>query len=302
MNCVVGKLKMMRKYESGQALVLILLSLSVVLTIILYVLSRSVTDISISTHQSDSVRAFSAAEAGVETALITGSGTANSVSIGDASYSVNIANAATSAFNFPVAMLSGDTTTLWFVSHKSDGSITCDSGFPDCFTGDAVKICWGKPGTSSSDTSTPAIEFSVYYESTPGDLSTVKIARAAYDPYSARTVSNYFGSGSSSECIIGGTGYAFQNTITLSGLGGIDFNNNGLLFARIRMLYNTSEAHPIGFSTSSPLPSQGLEIVSTGTSGTGSVQSNRRISVFQGWPEFPLSGLAVYSPAGVTKH
>ncbi len=291
----------MKKYESGQALVLILLSLSVVLTIILYVLSRSVTDISISTQQNDSVRAFSAAEAGIENALITGVGTGGDVTIGDATYSVEVLNSGSTTFNYPDSMLSGDTMTLWFVSHKSDGSLTCGSGYPACFTGNTVKVCWGKSGTSSSGTSTPALEVSVYYESIPGDLSSIKVVRSTYDPNASRISSNSFGSAVTSLCTIDGIGYAFQNTITLSELGGVSFNNNGLLFAKIKMLYNTDVAHPIGFSASEALPSQGLEVVSTGTSGAGSSQSNRKISVFQGWAEFPLSGFSLLVPAGITK-
>ena len=294
-------------YESGQALVLVLLSLSVVLTMVLFVLSRSVNDIANSTEQADSVRAFSAAEAGVENALITGVGTNGSVTIGNASYSVDVSSysAESTTFNYLAPMLSGDNMTLWFVSHKDDGSLTCDTSYPSCFKGNTLKVCWGTRDTSSSSNTTPAIEVSVYYEDTPGDTSTVKIARATYDPYTTRPVPNSFSAAAASLCQIDGVDYAFQNTITLSDIGGI--NNDGLLFAKIRMLYNTTQAHSIGVSVASSgytLPSQGLEIVSTGTSSTTggqTGQSNRRVNVFRGWPEFPLSGLAVVVPTGITK-
>lgn len=293
--------------ESGQALVLVLLSLSVVLTIVLFVLSRSVTDISNSTSQSDSVRAFSAAEAGIENALITGSGTSGTVTIGDASYSVDVANssAGQTTFNNPTPLLSGETMIIWFVSHKSDGTLTCDSAYPSCYTGDLLEVCWGAQGTSSSTVSTPAIEVSIYYESTPGDLSTVKIARVALDPNVSRRSQNSFSAASANICSINGVNYAFQNTISFSSLGGV--NNNGLLFAKARMLYNAQQPHPIGVSVATSgytLPSQGLEITSTGVSGTAgglSNQSNRRINVFQGWPEFPFSGTSIQTPYGISK-
>lgn len=290
-------------YNSGQALILVLLSLSVVLTIVLYVLSRSITDITTSTEQVDSVRAFSAAEAGVENALITGAGTSGTVAIGNATYSVDVTNSASSYFNYPIQMSSGDVTTVWFVSHKSDGSMTCDSDYPACYTGNELKVCWGNQGTSPSFDTTPAVEVSVYYETTPGDLSTVRIARATFDPNTTRTSINHFGSASAGPCTIGGTTYAFENTITLSDLGGVGFNNNGLLFAKVRMLYNESEAHSIGYSVSSgTLPPQGIEIDSVGNSGDTGSQSTRRIKVFQGWPEFPLIGSSIYTPAvGLTK-
>ena len=294
--------------QSGQALVLVLLSLSVVLTIILFVLSRSVTDISTSTGQADSVRAFSAAEAGVENALITGAGTGGgNVVIGDASYSVDVSDYSSglTTFNYPIPMLSGDSMTLWFISHKDDGSLTCDAPYTSCFTGNTIKVCWGAQGTVSTLATSPAVEASIYYEDTPGDLSTIKIARAAYDPNTTRLAQNSFSSATNSSCQIDGVNYAFQSTINLSSLGGV--NNNGLLFARIRILYNVTQSHLMGIDVSSSgqtLPSQGLAIVSTGTSGatTGNVnQSNRRVRVFQGWPVFPLSGYSIFVPSGITK-
>ncbi len=45
---------------------LVLLSMSVVLTLVLFILSRSITDIAVTTSQEEAVRAFSAAEAGVD--------------------------------------------------------------------------------------------------------------------------------------------------------------------------------------------------------------------------------------------
>ncbi len=297
----------MRKGESGQALVLVLLSLSVVLTIVLFVLSRSVTDISTSTEQADSVRAFSAAEAGIERALITGSG--SSENFEDASYSVSVSDYSKGArsFNYPAPLLSGETMTNWFVSHDPNtGKITCDPPFP-CFKGDTLKVCWGNPGS----TEIPAVEVSVYYKTDPKDLKTVQIARAAYDPTVIRAASNSFSSPVDGTCQIGGVTYAFQKTITMSGLGipaGSYNVANGLLFAKIRMLYNTGSGHVIGTDVNfasngnSTLPSQGLDIVSTGTSGTSGNLSNRRVSVFRGWPEFPFSGLAVFYPyGGITK-
>ena len=61
--------------ESGQALLIVVLSLAVVLTVVLSILARSVTDIKLSTGSEESLRAFSAAEAGIERALIAGSWT-----------------------------------------------------------------------------------------------------------------------------------------------------------------------------------------------------------------------------------
>jgi len=296
---------MTRKNESGQALVLVLLSLAVVLTIVLFILSRSITDISVSSGQAESVRAFSAAEAGVEKALVIGSAGSGITEIGDASYTSSITDFAegTKEFAYPSPLISGDIMTTWFIAHDTDGNMTCSVTYP-CFTGNTLKVCWGNTGTSGSTATTPAIEVSVYYESTPGNLSTIKIGRAVYDSNSSRRSTNSFSTPDSGACTIGGTSYVFQKTITLSDLGipsGSYSVQNGLIFAKVRMLYNTDTAHVIGtsvdFSGNSVLPSQGQGIVSTGTAG----ESNRRINVFQGFPEFPFGGNSIFSPSGVTK-
>jgi len=78
------------KHQSGQALLLVLLSMAVVLTIVLSVLSRTITDITITTKEEEALRAFAAAEAGVERALIIGSNTGE---FGDgASFTATISN------------------------------------------------------------------------------------------------------------------------------------------------------------------------------------------------------------------
>lgn len=291
--------------SKGQALVLVLLSMSVVLTIVLFILSRSVTDIAVSTSQEDAVRAFSAAEAGIEKALIVGTGS-STASIGDASYSTTVSAFAqgSSTYIYPLNMDSGESATVWFVEHDDNSNIACDATH-DCFTGNQIKICWGKPTTSSSNAVTPAVEMIVFYESTPKDATTLKIARAVFDPYTSRTASNGFSTSDSGPCSIADTDFAFGKTITFSSLGipaGSYNFDGGLQFARVRMFYNTDTAHgmgvDVGFAGNSLLPSQGQNIVSTGTSG----DSNRRVELFQGWPEVPKPfEFAIYSSTSLTK-
>ncbi len=292
------------KNQSGQALVLVLLSLAVVLTLVLFVLSRSVTDVAISSRQEESIRAFSAAEAGIERALVVGS--AGSAQFGDAGsgYSANVSSYAegTRSFVYPINVASGESATTWFIGHSDNGDLICDVSHP-CFTGNSLKICWGKAGTASNTSTTPAVELTVYYESTPGLLSTIKVARAAFDPNSSRRSSNSFTASDSGNCIINGVSYAFQKSIQFSGLGipaGSYNVSNGLQFARIKLLYNTDTSHEVGIDVtgSSTLPSQGQDIVSTGVAGG----SNRRVQVFQGWPEIPsIFEYSVYSSGGLTK-
>lgn len=292
------------KYSSGQALVLVLLTLAVVLTLVLFVLSRSITDVAVSSRQEEGVRAFSAAEAGIERALVIGTG--GSSLLGDSSYSSTVTSVGegTKVFNYPINLASGDSFTTWFSAHDTDGNLICDGTHP-CFTGDKIHVCWGKVGTASGTITTPALEVSVFYLTTLGDFSTIKIARAAFDPNSGRTVSNSFDTADSGACTIDGVSYAFQKTLQFSDLGipiGSYQNPGGLEFIRTRMFYNSDQNHPIGidvnFAADSVLPSQGQNIESTGTAG----ESNRRIEVFQSWPEVPsIFEYAVFSSTGLTK-
>jgi len=288
----------MKKNESGQALILILLSLSVVLTLILYILSRSVTDVAVSGTQEESVRAFSAAEAGVEKALVVGSA---SQGIGDSSYVANVTNFAqgSQSFNYPISLSAGDTATAWLASRDASGNLTSPGSF------NSITVCWGDAATA------PAIEVSVYYESTPGNplttaanLATIKIARIAFDPNAGRSGAsgNNFRTVTGNTCTISGQTYAFQQTITFASFSPA-VTSTGLILARVRMLYNSIPQNVGIVLPAGTLPSQGQTITSTGTAGavSGVGGSNRKISVFQGWPEFPFASNAIFSPDGVIK-
>lgn len=289
----------------GQALVLVLLSLAVVLTLVLFILSRSVTDIAVSSREKDSVRAFSAAEAGVEQSLIVGA-SSGTVSIGDATYKANVSSLAAGTKNFisPLKFNAGEVSTLWFVAHDNDGNIVCNASFP-CFKGTSMKICWGDPGTASDSETTPAVELSIIYTSTPGDYSTTKIARGVFDPNPNRRLSNLFSAPNVGTCTIGSQTFAFQKFINFSSLSipmSAYNSENGLQLAHLRFFYNTDKAQPaaidVNFAGNSVLPSQGLLIDSSGFSG----QSTRRISVFQGWPETPdVFDFAVYGTSGLSQ-
>jgi Tfp pilus assembly protein PilX len=276
--------------QAGQALVLVLLSLAVVLTLVLFILSRTITDIAVSTNEEEAIRAFSAAEAGVEQALIIGS--ISETNIGDAKFSADVSGFAegSATFNYPINLASGDTATVWFVDHDADGDII----FPPSFTGNSIKICWGKPNTQSGSDYTPAVEFSVFYND-----GTIKIVRAALDPNWSRTPPNSFTQASSSGCGIDGVSYQFSSTVTFASLGIADTND--LLYGKLRMLYSTDQNQTVGFDVSDTgdvLPSQGLEIDSLGQSG----DSNRRLQVFQAWPEAPsIFDYTIFSSSGLTK-
>lgn len=280
---------MTRKYQNGQAVLVVLLSLSVVLIIVLFILSRSITDLSLSTKEEDSLRAFSAAEAGVERALIAGS--TGSLTIGDANFSATVAEFAQGSTEvvYPISLYSGENAIFWFSRPSSLG-----------FTGSQFKVCWGDSGTLPSTDFTPAIEVTVVYKTTLGEY---RVARKMLDPNTGgRTSSNgYVAAGT---CTISGQVFQFQNTVTfdVSGLNIPNYATDGVLqYATAKLLYNTATAHKVAIDisgTGSVLPSQGALVDSKGNFG----DANRRIEVYQLHPETPpIFANAIFSTSGIVK-
>jgi hypothetical protein len=177
---------------------------------------------------------------------------------------------------------SGDSMTLWLKSQDSSSD----------FTGTSLKICWGKPGEYPDQSLIPAIETVLFYETSVGVPSTTEIFRAAFDPNSARRVSNSFAADSGT-CTIAEQSFQFSTTLDLSALPNPQF-----IF--IRMFYNTDTSQPVAFDSTdaSVFPSQGILVDSSGTAG----QSTRKVQVFQSWPEIPSPfQFAIYGSTGLTK-
>lgn len=287
--------------NSGQALLIVLLSMAVILTIVLSILSRSVTDVAVTSREEEALRAFSAAEAGVERALLIGS---NTGSFDDATFVATSINFGVSAeeYIYSDKLLLGESATIWFVDHDEEkGELTCDTN--ECFTGSQVSVCWAGSGTSSDQANTPALEITIFYVEVPWDYSTIKIARVTTDPNAARRVTNNFGDTEGVSCILEGQDFEFKKTIDFSASGlNIPYAATGnLLFGKVRFFYNDDEAQSLGFDvrgTGSDLPSQGRKIVSTGTAG----EANRKIEVLRTFGELPsIFDAAVFSPGGLVK-
>jgi hypothetical protein len=307
----------LRDSDSGQALLIVLLTMTVVLTVVLSVVSKTVTDISVTTYEEDAQRAFDAAEAGIERVLL--SGTSQSEPLGEAEFTANISSPLPSSDQvvYPSDVLAGESATFWFVSHDDSGDLVC---VDDCLRANSFNVCWGKPGPV--DQYTPAIEISLYYDTSlgaisSGDYSGVKIARFAYDPVASRTTNNNFYV-TSSGCSGGLAGHnlAFST-------GTIQLNNDTLpnfdlscppidvgclIMAKVRFLYNHNPAtdesypHPVGIEVNpqggTHLPAQGTQIDSVGTSG----DTTRKVNVFQGYPEPPfVFESALFGQGGLSK-
>lgn len=280
-----------RKNQKGQAVLIVLLSLSVVLIIVLFIMSRSVTDISLSTKEEDSLRAFSAAEAGVERALVIGN---SSGTIDNATFNADVTSFAegSTEVTFPISLKSGENAIFWLSR----------AGEATAFTGSQIRYCWGDPGTVATDAQSPALEVTIFYTTTPNDLTTIRTARATLDPNPSRRSTNSFGIGQDSTCTIGGDSFEYQATLNLPSLGISGYATEDVLqYTTAKILYNTAVAHKVGIDvagTGSALPSQGNKVVSDGSFGS----SNRKVEVYQLHPEVPsVFANAIFSTSGIIK-
>lgn len=291
--------------QKGQALLVILLVMAVILTIALSIASRSVTDISVSKQEDDASRAFSAAEAGVEQALNSGTlqTSANLSSGGTFNATVqDLVSSGTKEYVVPLLVASGESVPIWFANHDTNNgnALACSANYP-CSVANDLTLCWGS-GTYSSDSLKPAVEISVFYTTSGNNWATTKIARAVYDPYNSRSGSNNFSTPVGGGQTIDSTVFSFCQNFKLSDLGVTARPNitdaTGPQFMRVKLFYNTDRSYPVGIivnDANASLPPQGNDINSLGQSGDAArkIEVNR---LFRDLP--PVFDFGVYSGSG----
>lgn len=261
--------------SSGQALLLVLLIMAVALVLVLSIVSRSITDVSVSSTEEESLRALSAAEAGIERAILTGQDFSQTVGDTVVNATVKQLGEGETEYAYPEDLRSGESATVWFISRDSNNSLLCDGTHP-CFTGTQLEVCWGTPGTPSNDAKTPAIEAVIFYDPNADlNFGNVQVGRATADPYNSRTNGpggNNFTS-TNDNCSFGNGAYEFSETITLgSPVTTCSGQDRCLLFARVRMLYNDTADHPIAFrGVGDTFATQGVSVTSIGQLQTSGV-------------------------------
>lgn len=290
-----------RRNQKGQALLLVLMVMSLVLTLVLSSVSKSVTDVEISQYEDKSIRAFDAAQAGIEKTVIGSAVPGTPVTLGNGAIYTPSVSAATSPGNFykvPLNLKSGETATIFFVDHVlSGGDYVMDCPAPGCNTPTSLRICWGNVGA----TEVPAVHLEFHYStdsSNPplwenmADLSKIAVATMSFDAnYSTR------GNGFAVPSGFGG-GIPCTNPAIYAYSTRFDIPVPNLLFMKITMLYNTQTPQQLAVRSTGSLPSQGINISSVGISD----DVTRRLQLFQGYPELPFEiGNALYSKGAITK-
>ncbi len=249
--------------EKGQAVLVVLLVMVVLLTLGLSVVSRSVTDVKISQQSQESARAFWTAQAGLEKALLA-QGVIPLNTVDGVSYAVTKTALGGSSIG---QIDQGKSFVYWLVNHNPDGSIGTTF-----YSGDNLTIYWGNSGDSS------ALTASLVYKDTSGLFRSRKFA---FDPSTTRSPnfsSPDLGTGHS----FGGNIFAYKATI--SGLSSLLPNyDKKPYFVNIKMLFNTT-AQPIGVQMGVDFV-QGYCYESTATVNVSNIV--RKLKECRTWPQTP---------------
>ncbi len=304
-------MRVLRSKQSlaGQALIIGLLFVVVVSTLVLALISRSLKDVKVSTETKEELRAFSAAEAGLEKVLndpgayLAGGGT--QVTIDDIQVDVTTQEALWSdslIFTFPDEVKQ-DEVRQFFLSKYNESTGQLDTS--KYYDGGKIDIWWGRvkyeAGTASyvPGPNQPGVEVTLYYD----DGGTVKILRQAFDKDGRGGFDTDVTTVASSEVdtTFGKRRFAYRATFDYSTISGVP------LFLRVRFLFNGPTPHPLGLGkptgvTASYYPPQGYKIFSQAQPGSNTAGAVQRLEAFKSYPVLPaIFDYAIFSGSNLEK-
>jgi len=269
--------------RSGQALVLVMMVLSVALTVGLSIVARSTNEVKITSSQEESARALEAAEAGLEKAL---GGTLQGVSqatlnTSGATYVVAptpVPGARLAEFVIPYQLVEGQVATVDLTNYDKPSAAS---------EKDKIRFCWG---TSASGNG-PALEVSLYYAISGED----KIGKAIFDPVN-RIPSSVSGPWPTASCP---SGFKYSVKVPMSEFGVANVDLVQFKMMRLRPLFNGATATPLAVITNGgDFGRQGDDYTSVGSAGT-STQKIRGVEL-----NYDLPGVfdnAVFSGTSLSK-
>lgn len=259
--------------QQGQILLVSLLVLIVAMIVGLSVVTRTITNLRVTSVEDNSQRAFSAAEAGIERLLTANVNTSLAGNLGNNS-TFNSTKTLVTGDQFLVNngsfVLKDDVVDIWLSNYPDYSSPW--SGNLVIYWGSSSDACVGVPESNNSMAALEVVLLS-------GTKSNPKIDHFAYDPCGARRGVNAFdtvGAGGS----VSGRNFAYSVTLAV---------NSGLL-ARIVPLYAGSYMAVAGAG----IPPQGTVVTSTGSAGG----TQRKIVSFRGYPRAPIElfPFLIFSP------
>jgi hypothetical protein len=255
------------KKQDGQILLVVVLVMVIALTVGLSLASRSITNLKTTTEESNSQKAFSAAEAGIERTLKNPTPIPIAQDLGNnaqiQSVSIDPINGSELVLNNGNPIPQDDGIDLWL----SDYSPSLSQAYQNPWSGKLL-VYWGSK-TGCSDAALEIIILS-------GTKLAPTIQRYAVDACSARTAVNHFS-------LISGGGKTINTTVFTFGTS-LQVTNG--LIAHIVPLYAGT---PLGFvgqdsnGIEKSLPAQGKIFSAIGKAGN----TVRKISYFQLYDSIP---------------
>lgn len=260
---MVKNLPKQKSLQNGQAVLVILLVISVILVVGLSVVSRSITDVKISQQSQESARALWVAQAGLERAIKANSSNTINDTLNEINYSVARTDLGLGTnFVYPNKVEANEPATLWLVEHNTDGSLVN----PLSSAISTLNFYWGEGN------STTALEATVIYKAGT-DYQTV---RYVYAPTAGLAGTTHF-----TQALSGGTlgAQAFSY-----GSGVITLPAGTPILVKIRLLFNTLP-QPVGVSANTTLPLQGHCFESSATVEESGI--TRKLRQCQLWSTTP---------------
>ncbi len=303
---------MIKKFsERGQVIIVLLLTTLVVLTVGFAITVRSLTDLTTSSRNDQSQRAFSAAEAGIEKylsqpATVTGLNPnvvpfSNGASV-DVFANVDVPSGVNQALEYPP--IGKETIAqFWFVDPNSTSVNPVK-----VYTGSTFEIYFGNSGESTITPTAPAVEVNVItYNSATNLYGTQKFY---LDPNSARAATNRFitipnvscGPTISTESTTSNpSSFACKYTVNfvtppspIVACGGTCFP----VIVRARLLYSTTNQKIAVKGVGSALPKQAQIYYARGNAG----QSQQILRVFKMPKVLPtFIDFAIFSLGNISK-
>lgn len=288
------------KRQKGQIVLLLILVMTVALAIGLSVIQRSLSDISTASRVEESSRAFSAAEAGIETALGTGSiglltlPNNSEADVTNSDWGPEIQSGTTgpqSPLEYP-PLGKEETAHVWF----ADPDSTANPPTP-VYKQQTLDVYWG-----NSSTERAALELTiVYYDSNGNQYKSQKL----YLDQIIRTPPNNFdttadcsGDNAKTPTPPG----SFKNYQCYKSIN-LPASPAQLMLLRARLLYNTTYQPFAAQATgtcglSCSLPGQARTLTSTGTFG----KTQRKVQLFQEKKVVPpYMDFAIFSDSEINK-
>lgn len=248
--------------QSGQMLLVVVLTMIVSLTVGLSLVSRTITNLKISRQNEESQRAFQAAEAGIEKALQSSSESAKTSFSNNASYTTTIANQEGTEL-----ILSGGEIVdqdagldVWLSDYPSYANPKAYSDLTVFWSTVNQESC-----SPSGDSAKSALEVIVLW----GSIVNPSISKYVYD-----------GCGRIANASVPSGGSSVLNT-TFNYSASLPQVNQGLIM-RVIPIYNSTKIAIT--SSDQAFPSQGKVIESVGESG----ETVRKVQYFSSHPQIPL--------------